>query len=66
MPEGWKVEVSNNLQASKSIHLGPPPSLVIIFAITGATFGFDWCLAKLAGFFITAQKTKIKKRRNWN
>lgn len=38
-----------------------PPNLAIIFAMTGATFGFAWCLAKLAGLFITV--TMVSKNR---
>ena len=39
----------------KSYYFGPA-NLPIILAMIGATFGFSWCFARLAGFFITANK----------
>jgi len=38
---------------SSDLHIAPA-NMVIILARTGAILGFAWCLARFAGFFITA------------
>ena len=49
----------------KTVYFGPA-NFPIIFAITGATLGFAWCFARLAGFFITAKSAAKKSKPMFN